>query len=83
MTRLTCPAVPFDVVARPYNELNDWLQYYEQSQDWSKWFQMQQLIQTANGRYQFSEHNLNDMVDVQPIGLRTWLSNMWPPISNS
>ena len=38
------------VIARPYDELLSWVQYYEDGEDWEHWRQMQQLVQTANGR---------------------------------
>ncbi|KAI1850578.1 hypothetical protein JX266_003860 [Neoarthrinium moseri] len=68
--------VQFEVISRPYQEIVDWLRYYEETQDWTKWYQMLHLLQTANGRYSFSDPNLNDMVDFQPIGLRPWLQEV-------
>ncbi|KAK6082145.1 isoflavone reductase [Seiridium cupressi] len=67
--------VQLDVVPRPYQELLDWLRYYEETQDHVNWRKMLHLIQTANGRYAFTDANLNDHVDFQPMGLRTWLQN--------
>lgn len=38
---------------------------------------MMQLVQTANGRYNVADVNLNDLVGVQPMGLRSWLQSVW------
>lgn len=38
---------------------------------------MQQLVQTAHGRYHFGEVNLNTLVDVQPVPFRQWLEETW------
>ncbi|KAI0885669.1 NAD(P)-binding protein [Annulohypoxylon maeteangense] len=71
--------VEFDVITRPYDQIEQWLRYYEQSRDEAKWFSMQHLLQTANGRYTFGDTNLNDAVDVQPTNFRQWLYNTWGP----
>ncbi|KAH8671008.1 isoflavone reductase [Xylariales sp. PMI_506] len=71
--------VEITTISRPYQELLDWLQYYEQTNDGPKWYQMIHMIQTANGRYHFSDANLNELVNVQPIGLRPWLEHIWGP----
>ncbi|KAI3326409.1 isoflavone reductase [Xylariaceae sp. AK1471] len=71
--------VEFDVITRPYTEVVQWLDYYHNNNDEEKWFTMQHLFQTANGRYSFGEANLNDLVDVEPMGFREWLYNNWGP----
>ncbi|KAJ2972413.1 hypothetical protein NUW58_g9191 [Xylaria curta] len=71
--------VEFDVIDRPYSDILAWLDYYQQRNDEERWFAMQQLLQTADGRYTFGEANLNDLVDVQPISFREWLYNTWAP----
>ncbi|KAH9999751.1 NAD(P)-binding protein [Xylariaceae sp. FL0662B] len=71
--------VEFNVVTRPYNELISWLRYYEQNRDEARWFAMQHLVQTANGRYNFGEANLNELVDVQPVSFQQWLYDTWGP----
>lgn len=72
--------VPLNVISRPYEEIEQWLRYYEQNGDQAKWFTMQHLLQTANGRYTFGDANLNDMVDVQPMTFRQWLCEIWGPV---
>ncbi|KAI1418642.1 NAD(P)-binding protein [Hypoxylon sp. FL1857] len=71
--------VEFEVITRPYDEIVQWLRYYEQNRDEAKWYYMQHLLQTANGRYTFGETNLNDAVDVQPMSFRQWLYDTWGP----
>ncbi|KAH8198558.1 hypothetical protein TruAng_007290 [Truncatella angustata] len=74
--------VQLEVVSRPYQELYDWLNYFEGSQNVNGWRKMQQLIQTANGRYSFSDANLNDLVSLRPMGIRTWLQNNWARVGS-
>ncbi|KAI1303452.1 isoflavone reductase [Xylaria venustula] len=69
----------FDVINRPYHEILNWLEFYRTNNQEEMWFSLQHLLQTANGRYTFGEANLNDLVDVEPIGFRQWLSNNWGP----
>ncbi|KAI0134204.1 hypothetical protein BJ170DRAFT_190321 [Xylariales sp. AK1849] len=71
--------VQFTIESRPYEELLEWVRYYEETQDWPRWYQWQHLVQTANGRYSLGDPNLNDMVDFRPVGLRTWLEQVWGP----
>ncbi|KAI1402081.1 NAD(P)-binding protein [Hypoxylon fuscum] len=71
--------VEFDVITRPYDEIVQWLRYYEQNRDEDKWYTMQHLLQTANGRYHFGEANLNDAVQLQPTSFRQWLYDTWGP----
>ncbi|KAI0421299.1 hypothetical protein EKO27_g41 [Xylaria grammica] len=69
----------FEVISRPYSEIVEWLNYYHQHNDEEKWFTMQHLLQTANGRYSFGEANLNDLVNIEPINFREWLRDHWGP----
>ncbi|ORY57310.1 isoflavone reductase [Pseudomassariella vexata] len=72
--------VPFEIIWRPYDLLLSWQQYYEDNQNWERWRQMEHLIQTANGRYNYSEANLNNLVNFEPVGLGQWLAAIWGPI---
>ncbi|RGP69416.1 hypothetical protein FLONG3_7749 [Fusarium longipes] len=47
--------------------------YYEQG-DYAKVMFYQQLRATVEGRYDFSQASLNDLVNVQPQSFRQWLS---------
>ncbi|KAJ8118751.1 hypothetical protein ONZ43_g3932 [Nemania bipapillata] len=69
----------FQITNRPYTEVIAWLDYYRHNNDQERWYQMQHLLQTADGRYSFGEANLNDAVDVEPIGFRQWLYDNWGP----
>ncbi|KAI0394632.1 NAD(P)-binding protein [Xylariaceae sp. FL0594] len=69
--------VEFQVVSRPYSEIVDWLNYYERNAEEAKWFGMQHLLQTANGRYSFGDANLNDLVNYHPMKFRDWLYAEW------
>ncbi|KAI0811384.1 hypothetical protein GGR55DRAFT_99288 [Xylaria sp. FL0064] len=71
--------IQFDVITRPYSEIVRWLDYYRDNNDEAMWFSMQHLFQTANGRYTFGDTNLNELVDVQPMGFRQWLADVWNP----
>ncbi|KAI2638966.1 NAD(P)-binding protein [Hypomontagnella submonticulosa] len=71
--------VQFELITRPYDEIEQWLRYYEQNGDQARWYYMQHLLQTANGRYTFGETNLNDAVEVQPTTFRQWLYDTWGP----
>ncbi|KAI1778341.1 NAD(P)-binding protein [Hypoxylon cercidicola] len=71
--------VQFTVITRPYDQIEQWLRYYEQNRDEARWFSMQHLLQTANGRYNFSEANLNDAVGLRPTDFRQWLYDTWGP----
>ncbi|KAI1389760.1 NAD(P)-binding protein [Hypoxylon trugodes] len=71
--------VEFQVVTRPYDQILQWLRYYEQVGDETRWHSMQHLLQTANGRYTFGDTNLNNDVPVQPTNFRQWLYETWGP----
>ncbi|KAI0179147.1 NAD(P)-binding protein [Hypoxylon sp. FL1284] len=71
--------IQFNVITRPYDEIEQWLRYYQQTQDEPRWYSMQHILQTANGRYNFSEANLNEAVDIQPTSFRQWLWSVWGP----
>ncbi|KAI0479959.1 isoflavone reductase [Xylaria cf. heliscus] len=67
----------FDVINRPYQEIVDWLDYFHRNNERDKWFAMQHLLQTANGRYTFGDANLNGLVNIQPMDFQEWLYNNW------
>ncbi|KAI0601262.1 hypothetical protein F4775DRAFT_439590 [Biscogniauxia sp. FL1348] len=71
--------VQFQVTTWPYQDLVSWLQYHEQQHNDAERRFMEHLVQTANGRYDFRDANLNDMVDVQPVRFRQWLETHWGP----
>lgn len=67
----------FNVINRPYSEILEWLNYYQQNNNEASWLAMQHLLQTANGRYTFGDANLNNLVNVETIGFRDWLRQNW------
>ena len=62
---------------RPYSEILDWLNYLEQSNNVERWWFMQHLLQTANGRYMFGNSNANFVPSFQFTGFREWLRGVW------
>jgi len=71
--------VPFTLVSHAYASLDTTIAYYEDTQDWARWYYLQRLAATANGRYSFRQPNLNDAVDVRPIRFQDWLQQVWGP----
>ncbi|KAI0206134.1 isoflavone reductase [Astrocystis sublimbata] len=71
--------IQFSVVSRPYSEIVAWLDHFYQNNENDKWYAMQQVLQTADGRYSFGDPNLNDLVNVEPTGFRQWLYSVWGP----
>ncbi|KAI1817401.1 isoflavone reductase [Poronia punctata] len=67
----------FEVIIRPYHEIVQWLEYYDRNNDIEKCYAMQHLLQTANGRYNFGDPNLNNLVNVEPMNFRDWMYNEW------
>ncbi|ESZ93789.1 hypothetical protein SBOR_5845 [Sclerotinia borealis F-4128] len=49
-------------------------------QDHAKAGRMQELMATEQRRYDFSQVNLNPLVDFQPISFWEWLSAHWAPV---
>lgn len=62
---------------RPYDEILSWLNYFEETGNIEKWWFMQHLLQTANGRYTFSNSNAHLVPEFQPTGFREWLRGVW------
>lgn len=85
LTNLSVSAVPFALVAQSYPDAQNLAETSERSGDWSRWHYYQRLLQTANGRYQVRQINLNEAVNqseatvVQPMRFRTWLEQVWGP----
>ncbi|KAF7514750.1 hypothetical protein G7054_g15035 [Neopestalotiopsis clavispora] len=66
-----------EVFSRPYQQLHDWLRYHNDMQDEASARKMAHLIQVADGRYAFTDPNLNALVDFTPLAWRDWLANTW------
>jgi len=71
--------VAFNKYVRNYADLGTHLDVYSEQGDAAGYSNMQRLIATADGRYDFSTHNLNDRVgrEVEPIRFRRWLERVW------
>ncbi|OTA00772.1 hypothetical protein A9Z42_0010590 [Trichoderma parareesei] len=66
-----------------YAELEAYLSYSAQLCDFDKVAYYQRLLATANGRYDFSQATLNEIVNrsnsvhVQPVTFSAWLASIW------
>ncbi|KAK1978200.1 isoflavone reductase [Colletotrichum cereale] len=69
--------VEFTLRTRKCSKLQSELAHYESRQDWTQWWNVQRLIATADGRYDFRQATLNEAVDFRPVGFRTWLASQW------
>ncbi|KAK1966297.1 isoflavone reductase [Colletotrichum sublineola] len=69
--------VAFNLRTRKCSKLQSELTQYESRQNWVQWWNVQRLIATADGRYDFRQANLNEAVDFRPVGFRTWLETQW------
>ncbi|KAK6219382.1 hypothetical protein LQW54_002112 [Pestalotiopsis sp. IQ-011] len=70
--------IELEVFSRPYQQVHDWLHYHNNMQDATSSRKMLHLIQVADGRFAFNDTaNLNELVDVAPVGLLTWLQSTW------
>lgn len=58
-------------------DLNAHLDHAHDIQDFDKVDRIQELIATEQKRYDFTNPNLNDLVDVQPISFWSWLADHW------
>ena len=58
-------------------DLNAHLDHASYVQDFLKVDRMQELIATEQRRYDFTNPNLNNLVDIQPISFWGWLSDQW------
>lgn len=66
----------------PYDQIQSYITYYTQLGDFDKVAYYQRLLATANGRYDFSKPNLNDIVSksskvhVRPVKFAAWLASV-------
>ncbi|KAL2202819.1 NAD(P)-binding protein [Sarocladium strictum] len=70
-----------------YDELQPLLNYYIQANNNARALTYQQMLDVADGRYDFSQASLNDLVrrsrglDVQPMSFMQWFSGIWQSTS--
>ncbi|KAF9881992.1 isoflavone reductase family protein [Colletotrichum karsti] len=69
--------VAFSLRTRKCSKLSSDLAHYAQRQNWDQWWNIQRLIATAEGRYDFRQADLNEAVDFQPVSFRSWLEAQW------
>ncbi|KAK2615908.1 hypothetical protein N8I77_002630 [Diaporthe amygdali] len=80
---MSARGVPFDLITREYSEIQAHLNYSMNTNDWRRWFYFQQLLATADGRYNLGRPNLNDLinetpgVNVVPERFADWLRRTW------
>ncbi|KAK3325219.1 hypothetical protein B0H66DRAFT_114412 [Apodospora peruviana] len=81
----TVRGVPFSLVTQSYQDAEALAEESHHTGDWGRWHYYQRLLQTANGRYQVRQVNLNEAVNqneatvVRPMRFRTWLEQVWGP----
>ncbi|KAK4164845.1 hypothetical protein QBC43DRAFT_261290 [Cladorrhinum sp. PSN259] len=77
--------VTFNLVARHYQEVEMQAEQAQGNGDWDRYYYLQRLLQTANGRYHIRSPNLHDFVNqtegtaVHPMRFRAWLEYYWGP----
>ncbi|KAK5661278.1 hypothetical protein OQA88_11172 [Cercophora sp. LCS_1] len=82
----TVRGVPFRMVNRTYQDAETLAEGCRRGNDAALWLYYQRLLQTANGRYQVRQVNLNEAVNqtestqVRPMRFRTWLEQVWGPV---
>jgi hypothetical protein len=77
LPRLTRTEGSFTTTIYMPGQLPAYLQQAIIYQDYAQVTRLQELIATEQKRYDFSQANLNALVDVQPIPFWTWLSTHW------
>jgi hypothetical protein len=82
--RLTRPStVPFTLAVHTYQAAVAQAEYCQQNEEWARWYYFQRLIATANGRYNFRQANLNELVtqgnlmNPRPMRFGEWLETVW------
>ncbi|KAK1771236.1 NAD(P)-binding protein [Phialemonium atrogriseum] len=82
----TVRRVPFNLSVHSYQAAEAEAEYCQQNAEWPRWHYFQRLLATANGRYHFTQANLNDTVntagsgvEVRPLNFRQWLEQVWGP----
>lgn len=77
--------VSFDQIVHEYGSITSHLEFSAYTGNWQRWNYFQQLLATANGRYDFGQANLNEMVDAKdgvelvPERFVDWLRRIWMP----
>lgn len=75
--------IPFNVAVHTYQDAVAQAEYCQQSEEWARWHYFQRLLATANGRYNFRQANLNELLgqanlmDPRPMRFREWVEGVW------
>jgi hypothetical protein len=81
--RLTACKVPFSLAVHTYQEVVAQAEYCQQNEEWPRWHYFQRLLATADGRYNFRQANLNEildqanLMDPPPMRFREWVEAVW------
>lgn len=67
----------FEVSAHTQSSLQDALVYAQAVRDVNREVRLRQLIATAEGRLDFANTNLNQMIAFRPERFRDWLARVW------
>ena len=75
--------VPFQLSIFSYQDAVAQAEFCQQNEEWARWHYFQRLIATANGRYNYRQANLNELLnqanlmDHWPMRFREWLISVW------
>lgn len=75
--------VPFNLAVHTYQDAVVQAEYCQQNEEWARWHYFQRLLATANGRYNFRQANLNELLnqanlmDPRPMRFREWVEGVW------
>jgi len=72
------PGTLFSTTIYEHNDLTAHLNYAQFYQDWPRVIRIQELIATADRRYDFGSANLNSLVTFTPTTFWDWLRGQWP-----
>ena len=68
---------PFEISGHTRSSLQDALTYARAVGDHAREIRVHHLITTAEGRYDFVNTNLNQLVTIRPESFRDWLVRVW------
>jgi hypothetical protein len=71
----------FEISGHTRSSLQDALTYARAVGDHAREARVHHLIATAEGRYDFVNTNLNQLVSLRPESFRDWLIRVWSPVT--
>ena len=78
---ITSSGRPFEISSHTRSSLQDALTYARAVGDHQRETRVHHLISTAEGRYDFVNTNLNQLVTIRPERFRDWLVRVWTAAS--